>query len=55
MFANFIHPVTGEKRQVKIGLSWTLFFFGEFFGIPFFIGYNYMCTEYSSYHNIICR
>ena len=37
MFANFIHPVTGEKRQVKIGLSWTLFFFGKFFGIPFFI------------------
>lgn len=37
MFANFIHPVTGEKRQVKMGLSWTLFFFGTFFGIPFFI------------------
>lgn len=37
MFANFIHPVTGEIRQVKIGNSWILFFFGTFFGIPFFI------------------
>lgn len=37
MFANFIHPITGEKRQVKIGWSWTLFFFWGFYGIPFFV------------------
>ena len=49
MFANFIHPVTGEKRQVKIGLSWTLFFFGEFFGIPFFIRKSFLCCIFSTF------
>lgn len=54
MFVNFIHPVTGEKRQVKIGWSWTLFFFGTFFGIPFFIRKMYswailMCLLLISY------
>lgn len=42
MFANFIHPVTGDTRKVKIGKSWTLFFFGGFFGIPFFIRKAYL-------------
>lgn len=37
MFVNFIHPVTGEMRQVKLGVSWTLFLFWWFYGVPFFI------------------
>lgn len=37
MFVNFIHPVTGEMRQVKMGVSWTLFLFWWFYGVPFFI------------------
>lgn len=37
MFANFINQKTGELRQVKIGISWTLFLFGQTLGIPFFI------------------
>ena len=48
MYVNFIHPVTGEARQVKLGYSWTLFFFGMLFGIPFFIRKMY------SYGIIIC-
>ena len=28
---------TGESKTVKVGWSWTLFFFGPIFGIPFWI------------------
>ncbi len=54
MYATFIHPITGENRQVKIGKSWTLFLFGTFLGIPFFIRKMYswgifMCTLYLLY------
>jgi hypothetical protein len=28
---------TGQVKLIKIGWSWTLFFFGPFFGIPLFI------------------
>ena len=53
MFANFIHPVTGEKRKVKIGLSLTLSFFGEFFGIPFFIRKMYSLGIFICVLNIV--
>lgn len=33
----FRHPVTGQVRMVKIGWSWTMFFFSTFWGIIWFI------------------
>lgn len=32
----FVNPRTGEQRNVKVGWSWTLFWFSGFFGFPFF-------------------
>lgn len=34
---SFVNPRTGEKKKIKVGWSWTLFFFASFFGIPLFI------------------
>lgn len=34
---SFVNPRNGEKKRVKIGWSWTLFFFASFFGIPLFM------------------
>lgn len=34
---SFVNPRNGEKKKVKIGWSWPLFFFASFFGIPLFI------------------
>lgn len=31
------NPKTGEIKQVKVGWSWTLFFFSGMFGIPLFL------------------
>lgn len=31
------NPKTGELKQVKVGWSWTIFFFGNVFGIPLFM------------------
>jgi hypothetical protein len=31
------NPKTGEKRQIKVGWSWVLFFFSGFLGIPLFL------------------
>ena len=33
----FKNENTGEMKEVKLGFSWTIFFFGSFFGIPFFL------------------
>lgn len=33
----FKNPQTDEVRTVKVGWSWTLFFFTNFFGVPYFI------------------
>jgi hypothetical protein len=32
----FVNPNTGERRLVKLGWSWTLFFFAGALGIPLF-------------------
>ncbi|WP_034627626.1 hypothetical protein [Desulfocurvibacter africanus] len=37
LFVQFKNPRTGELKQVKIGWSWTLFFFSGFLGIPLFM------------------
>lgn len=31
------NPRTGQLRDVKIGWSWTLFLFSNFFGLPLFL------------------
>ena len=31
------NPKTGELKDVKVGWSWTLFFFSSFFGLPLFL------------------
>lgn len=33
---SFVNPRTGERKRVKVGWSWTLFFFASFFGIELF-------------------
>lgn len=33
----FQNPKTGETKNVKVGWSWTLFFFASFLGIPLFL------------------
>jgi len=33
----FKHPKTGELKLVKVGWSWTLFFFTGFLGLPLFL------------------
>ncbi|MFZ3033752.1 MAG: hypothetical protein WA138_07055, partial [Parvibaculum sp.] len=35
--ATFKNSKTGELKQVKIGWSWTLFFFSSLFGLPLFL------------------
>lgn len=37
MYATFKNEVTGELRNLKIGFSWTVLFFGGILGIPLFI------------------
>jgi hypothetical protein len=37
MHAVFKNPKTGELKKVKIGWSWTLFFFSALFGLPLFL------------------
>lgn len=34
---SFVNPRNGEKKRIKIGWSWTLFFFANFFGILLFM------------------
>ena len=31
------NPKTGEIKEIKVGWSWTLFFFSGFFGLPLFL------------------
>jgi len=31
------NPASGEYKEVKVGWSWTLFFFAGFFGLPLFL------------------
>jgi hypothetical protein len=33
----FKNPKTGERKEVKVGWSWTLFLFSGFFGLPLFL------------------
>jgi hypothetical protein len=33
----FKNPRTGELKEVKVGWSWTLFFFAGLFGLPLFL------------------
>lgn len=33
----FQHPKTGDLKQVKVGISWALFFFATALGIPLFM------------------
>ena len=37
MKADFKNPKTGELKSVKVGWSWTLFFFSGFLGFPLFL------------------
>tara|TARA_R110002124_G_scaffold101311_1_gene248801 strand:+ start:194 stop:550 length:357 start_codon:yes stop_codon:yes gene_type:complete len=36
-FVMFSSPYTGERKQVKVGFSWTLLLFASFWGIPLFL------------------
>lgn len=37
MHATFKNDATGELRNLKVGFSWTIFFFASFFAVPLFI------------------
>lgn len=37
MFVLMKNSKTNETKEVKVGFSWTLFFFSGFFGIPLFL------------------
>jgi hypothetical protein len=37
MQVSFKNPKTGEMKRVKVGWSWTLFFFSGVFGLPLFL------------------
>ena len=37
MKVQFKNTITGEIVQIKVGWSWTLFFFSSFLGIPLFL------------------
>lgn len=37
MQVTFRNIKTGELKRVKVGWSWTLFFFSGFFGLPLFL------------------
>jgi hypothetical protein len=36
-FVTLVHEGSGLKQKVKLGFSWTVLFFGFFFGIPLFM------------------
>lgn len=37
VYVNLQNERTGELKAIKVGWSWTLLFFTQFFGIPLFI------------------
>ena len=52
----FKNPRTGEHKKLKVGFSWTCFFFWAIFGIPLFVrklntwgavGVGYMLIHYA--------
>lgn len=36
-YVNLQHERTGEIKSVKVGWSWTLFLFSQFWGVPLFL------------------